>query len=82
MKILNFFFLNNKIHGETFYNERPGLESQRSQERLFFRRKISNSLQFLIYVLFYNNNSKKYYESKENRGAMVIIPSGLKIFRS
>ena len=29
-----------------------------------------------------NDNPKKYYESKENRGAMVIIPSGLDIFRS
>ena len=35
-----------------------------------------------IYVLFYNDDSKKYQESKENRGAMVIIPSKLEIFRS
>ena len=35
-----------------------------------------------IYVLFYNNNSKKYQEFKENRGAMVIIRGGLEIFRS
>ena len=35
-----------------------------------------------IYVLFYNDNSKKYLEFMENRGAMVIIPSGLEIFRS
>ena len=35
------------------------------------------------YVLFYNNNSKKILGIKgESRGAMVIIPSGLKIFRS
>ena len=27
------------------------------------------------YVLFYNNNSKKYQESRENQSAMVIIPS-------
>ena len=35
-----------------------------------------------IYVLFHNDNSKKYYESRENQGVMVIIPSRLKIFRS
>ena len=35
-----------------------------------------------IYVLFYNNNSKKYYKFRKNRGAMLIIPSGLDIFRS
>ena len=35
-----------------------------------------------IYVLFYNVNPKKYYESRENQDAMVIIPSGLKIVRS
>ena len=33
------------------------------------------------YVLFYNDNSNKYKESRENRGAMVIISSGLEIFR-
>ena len=26
-----------------------------------------------IYVLFYNNNSKKYSESEKNRGAMVSL---------
>ena len=35
-----------------------------------------------IYVLFYNGNSKKYLGFRENRGAMVIIPSVLEIFRS
>ena len=36
-----------------------------------------------IYVLFYNDNSKKYWDFRENRGAIVIIiPSGLEIFRS
>ena len=39
-------------------------------------------LSIAIYVLFYNNNSKKYQESRENQGAVVIIPSGLKTFRS
>ena len=37
---------------------------------------------YTIYVLFYDNNSEKYSDSRENRGAMVIIPSGVKIFRS
>ena len=35
-----------------------------------------------IYVFFNNDNSKKYYESRENRGALVIILRGLEIFRS
>ena len=35
-----------------------------------------------IYFLFYNNDSKKYYEYRENGGVMVIIPSGLEISRS
>ena len=44
-------------------------------------KKISNAhyqffytekLYIAIYVLFYNDNSRKYWESKENRGAMVI----------
>ena len=34
------------------------------------------------YVLFYNDNSEKYQESRENRGAMVIITNGREIFRS
>ena len=34
------------------------------------------------HVLFYNNKSKKYQKSRGNRGAMVIIPSGMKVFRS
>ena len=34
------------------------------------------------YVLFYNDSSKKYKESRENRGVTVNIPSGLEIFRS
>ena len=34
------------------------------------------------YVLFYNDNSKKYYVSSENRGEMVIIPSELDNFHS
>ena len=34
-----------------------------------------------IYVLFYNDNFKKYKEFRENRGAMVINPSKLDIFR-
>ena len=33
-------------------------------------------------MFFYNNNSKKYQESRKNRGAMVIIPSELEIFHS
>ena len=35
-----------------------------------------------INVLFYNYNSKKYYESRENRGAIIIIPIELEIFCS
>ena len=35
-----------------------------------------------IYVLFYNDSSKNIREFRGNRGAMVIIPSELKIFRS
>ena len=35
------------------------------------------------YVFFFNNdNLKKYLDSRENRDAIVIIPSGLEIFRS
>ena len=33
-----------------------------------------------INLLFYNDNYKKDQESRENRCAMVIIPSGLNIF--
>ena len=33
-----------------------------------------------INVLFYNYNSKKYQEPRENQGAIVNIPSGLEIF--
>ena len=35
-----------------------------------------------MYVLFYNDNFKKYQESGESRGAMIIIPSRLEIFCS
>ena len=35
-----------------------------------------------IYVIFNNDNSEKYWEFSENRGAMVITLSGLKIFRN
>ena len=35
-----------------------------------------------IYVLFYNDDSKKYQEFRENRGVMVIITSELETFRS
>ena len=35
-----------------------------------------------IYVLFYNDNSKKYLKYRENQGAMVIILSGQDSFRS
>ena len=42
----------------------------------------TEKLLIAIYVLVYNNNYKKYEESKENRGATVIIPSGLNVFRS
>ena len=34
-----------------------------------------------VYFLFYDDNSKKQ-ESRENRGAMIIIPSELDIFRN
>ena len=44
--------------------------------------KYTEKLFMAKYVLFYNNNFKKYQESRENRGTMVIIPSGLEIFRS
>ena len=44
-------------------------------------KKYTKKLFIVIYVLFYNN-SKKYQKSRENQGAMVIIPSGLEIFRS
>ena len=40
----------------------------------------TKKLLIAIYVLFYISNSKKYYESWENRDAMVVIPSGLEIF--
>ena len=33
-------------------------------------------------VFSYNYNFKKYQESRENRGAIVIIPSRLEIFHS
>ena len=44
--------------------------------------RYTGKLCIAIYILFYNHNSKKYQESRENRGAMVIIPIGLEIFRS
>ena len=34
-----------------------------------------------IYFIFYDK-STKYWKSRENRGMMVMIPSGLEIFRS
>ena len=35
-----------------------------------------------IYVISYNDNSKKYKESRENRDAMVITTSGMNIVSS
>ena len=47
--------------------ERPGLESQRSRERLFFHRKISNSLNlnyyyYIILKKLYDNNIFKLFQ--------------------
>ena len=54
-----------------------------SLQKLFFLHVCyTEKLVIAIYVLFYNDDSKKYQESRENRGAMVIIPSELEIFRS
>ena len=39
-----------------------------------------NELLIAIYILFYIDNSKKYEESRKNRDAMVVIPSGVEIF--
>ena len=44
----------------------------------FYADRHTEKLCIAIYVLSYNDYSSKYYESRENRGAMVIIiPSGL-----
>ena len=52
---------------------------------------VCNEYCFIVYlevetlysnVCINNNNSKKYYESRENWDVMVIIPSVLEIFRS
>ena len=53
-------------------------------ERLYdfeFLEIYMEKLSIAICVSFYNNNSKKYQESKENIDTMVIISSGLEIFR-
>ena len=59
--------------------ERPGLESQRSRKRLFFDRKISNSIKFILNKFFpYRGiqNFTKLCVSNKSR----IIFSGKRIF--
>ena len=36
----------------------------------------------VICDLFYNDNSNKYLESRENRGAIIIFPSRLKFLKN
>ena len=43
---------------------------------------LKEKLFIAIYILFYNGNSEKCQESRENRGPILIIPSKLDIFRS